>query len=499
MKERKNIDNLFQEKFENFEVLPPENAWNNIESKLKENKKKKRIIPFWWMYSGVAALIALGIFFINPNNKSLEEVQNPVVNQESNSDTKSNSKNDFDPQNTAIEETEKIENATDKVVTTISKENNSINNNPAYKNKTTLGTNFNEKSSLSKSVVSIATASNNSKISKTKSTVNAADVVANNYNNTNKSTLPNNSNSDNNFTKNTNSIADKNEALELENKIVFTTDIKSVDDSIKIDSTKIALVEKNALEELLNEKGKKIIAEQKINRWQVTSSLAPIYFSSTNNGSPLDEKLQNNSKSYNTNLSYGVGVNYALNKKLKIRAGVNNLAVDYNTNGIVFFQSNNAARLEHVKTNEKGAVIQIENKADNKLPTLNLNGSEFNKFNSNLNQRIGYIEVPLEMSYRIVDKKFGVDFIGGLSTMFLNENEISIQTNGLNMAIGEANNLNQIHFSGNLGIGVKYEFIKRFEARIEPIFKYQLNTFTNDDGNFKPYVFGIYSGVSFTF
>lgn len=498
MKERKNLDSLFQEKFENFEVLPPENAWNNIESKLKENKKKKRIIPFWWMYSGVAALIALGIFFMNPNNKNLEDVQNPIVNQESNAGTKSNSNNDFNPQNSTINAPEKTENATDEVVTTISKENNSSNNNPTYNNKTTLKSNFNEKSSSSTSVVSNAIARNNSKFSKTKSTVNSTAIATNNYNTTTNSTLPIGTNSNNN-TKNTNSITDDKLVIETENKIVFTTDIKSVDDSIKIDSTKIAIVEKNALEELLNEKGKKIIAEQKINRWQVTSSLAPIYFSSTNNGSPLDSKLQNNNKSYNTNISFGVGVNYALNKKLKIRAGVNNLAVDYNTNGIVFFQTNNAARLEHVKTNEKGAVIQIENKSDNKLPTLNLNGSEFNKFNSNLNQRIGYIEVPLEMSYRIVDKKFGVDFIGGLSTMFLNENEISIQTNGLNMAIGEANNLNQIHFSGNLGIGVKYEFIKRFEARIEPIFKYQLNTFSNDDGNFKPYVFGIYSGVSFTF
>lgn len=495
MKERKNLDSLFQEKFENFEVLPPENAWNNIESKLKENKNKKRIIPFWWMYSGVAALIALGIFFMNPNNKNLKEVQNPVVNQDSNTDAKSNSNNNFNPLNTTIDAIEKTENITEDLVTTISKENNSSDNKPTYNNKTTLKTNFNEKSYSSENVVSNAVANNNLIISKTESSVNSTTIATSNYNTTTNSTLPIGINSNNN----TNSITNNKPVIETENKIVFTTDIKSVDDSIKIDSTKIAIVEKNALEELLNEKGKKIIAEQKINRWQVTSSLAPIYFSSTNNGSPIDSKLQNNSKSYNTNFSYGVGVNYALNKKLKIRAGVNNLAVDYNTNGIVFFQTNNAARLEHVKTNEKGAVIQIENKTDNKLPTLNLNGSEFNKFNSNLNQRIGYIEVPLEMSYRIVDKKFGVDFIGGLSTMFLNENEISIQTNGLNMAIGEANNLNQIHFSGNLGIGVKYEFIKRFEARIEPIFKYQLNTFTNDDGNFKPYVFGIYSGVSFTF
>ena len=63
----------------------------------------------------------------------------------------------------------------------------------------------------------------------------------------------------------------------------------------------------------------------------------------------------------------------------------------------------------------------------------------------------------------------------------------------------EADNLNNIHFSTNLGIGLKYGFMKSFEFNVEPTFKYLLNTFSSDDGNFKPYVFGIYSGVSYKF
>lgn len=39
MKERKNLENLFQESFENFEAISPENAWENIELKLKREKK----------------------------------------------------------------------------------------------------------------------------------------------------------------------------------------------------------------------------------------------------------------------------------------------------------------------------------------------------------------------------------------------------------------------------------------------------------------------------
>jgi hypothetical protein len=69
----------------------------------------------------------------------------------------------------------------------------------------------------------------------------------------------------------------------------------------------------------------------------------------------------------------------------------------------------------------------------------------------------------------------------------------------LNLKIGEANNLNNVHFSGNLGLGLKYGFFKRLEAHIEPVFKYQINTFNNDAGNFKPFVFGVYSGINYIF
>ena len=107
--------------------------------------------------------------------------------------------------------------------------------------------------------------------------------------------------------------------------------------------------------------------------------------------------------------------------------------------------------------------------------------------------------MPLEVTYKVLDKKFGIDFIGGMSTMILNRNEIYLQSSELNVKIGEANNLNNVHFSGNIGLGFKYDIFRRLEARIEPVFKYQINTFNNDAGNFKPYVFGVYSGINFTF
>lgn len=47
MKELKNIDRLYQEKFKDFEAPPPPEVWSRISEKLDADKKKRRIIPWW--------------------------------------------------------------------------------------------------------------------------------------------------------------------------------------------------------------------------------------------------------------------------------------------------------------------------------------------------------------------------------------------------------------------------------------------------------------------
>ena len=72
MKEQKNIDRLFQEKFKDFEEHPPALVWNQIEKRLPTNESKKRVIPIFWKIGGVAAsLILVGfLYFLITNNQS---------------------------------------------------------------------------------------------------------------------------------------------------------------------------------------------------------------------------------------------------------------------------------------------------------------------------------------------------------------------------------------------------------------------------------------------
>ena len=197
-------------------------------------------------------------------------------------------------------------------------------------------------------------------------------------------------------------------------------------------------------------------------------------------------------------MSVGVGVQYAVNKKLAVRTGVNKVTLGYGTNDVVFFGALNSPGFNTLNTDNFNSNIEVisSNNSDAIKPFEdNLQNME----SGVLNQRMGYYEVPLELSYAVFDRKFGIHVIGGLSTLFLNENSVSVQSPTATLSLGKANNLNDIHFSSNIGLGFKYQFWKSFEAHFEPTLKYQFNTFSRDAGNFKPYFVGLYTGISFKF
>jgi len=415
MSERKNINKLFQEKFENFEVTPDKIVWENIESKLKE-KKKRRVIPFWWKLSGIAAALLIGLLVYNNDSKTSLNIGNGIVNQEKdNSEINGNSAKkasektnniiesiDENSENTININTNK-NNVQSVIVSNNNTKTNSKNENKSVASKTTKNkvnaSSIVEKNSEEK--IAFQSAKNKKTRKRTSSVIsenNSSLAVTSDFKE--KTVLSEvATNKESNTSIANNNTIDK-------NKSVLNPNIKTEETiNKKIDSIKIADVEPNALEELLKEKESKQIIEPKLNRWQVSSNVAPIYFSSISNGSPLDNSLKNNDKSYSANnQSYGVGVNYALNKKLKIRTGINVLNVDYNTNGIVYYKTQSVSgKLANLNPNMMGNSIIIENLSNVNTPFNKIE----QKSEGSLNQKLGYFEMPLEVTYKVLDRPAG--------------------------------------------------------------------------------------------
>ena len=552
MKDNKNIERLFQEKFKDFEALPPQDSWDIIASRLNEKKKKKRILPIWFEFSGIAAsLFIIGSLIWNfsgeSNTTEVPNSNNTIVNTE---DSKGNSNNSniTSPNNEAIVyDSQSNEENLDK------KSNNSINqyneksideklvksklkNNSSRRNGLVSNGKLQNDIDASSNQKGFKKGKNNFKKQSSSVTNSEKALVANTEKNKAKrksksKSIKNNSDFENLFDDNNvvdNNREDKNainkETIDafFENKTSNTTTITNNDSIIKQtnnsdvvvsneiitqDSTLVAEVSKetNLLEELLKEKeaGKnEDEKEEKRSKWAISTNASPVYFNSLAQGSSIDQQFDSNSKNYATTLSLGIAGSYAINNKLSLKTGVNNINISYNTNDVLFdARMNNVENnIPTISRNPEASNMVFSSKVGN---VETLSGDVENVIIENnvgaLQQNISYIEVPLELSYKLLDKKFGIEVIGGMSTLFLNQNNISLVANGIEMEVGRANNLNNIHFSSNVGLGFKYNFWKSFNANFQPMFKYQINTFSENSGNFKPYFIGLYTGVSFSF
>jgi len=546
MSEKKHIDRLFQEKFKDFEAMPPADAWNNIEARL-EDKKKRRIIPFWWKLSGVAAVFILGFFIsqviynqdgnttenaiVNQNNTDKNnasdsqtvkkgypknthgmQAENPVVDASVNSKsnaTDSHNKNNVNPSAVAASDKNEGSNAA-----STSMENKGSNiwdrnksNNKAY---------FHSKSVVAEGKSAHNGSFKNKSTQKKNKTLQLLSSDAKQQNQLAQNTKGSTQQSDGNGIVQTDAKEKNNNEIQAQpdkapinlddlkgnvNSKIATKEIdKKRNDSVTANS-----IATNELEKLLNEKESKSKQESKMNRWQLTSNVAPVFLGSISGGSPIDSTLSRNSKSYNTNVGFGIGVSYALNRKLSIRTGLNKVNMSYDTQDITFFTGIQAKTLTNVNPAASSAMIHVESNvpSTSTVPSegglLPFENSLMHKSSGFLRQEMGYLEMPVEMTYNVLDKKFGVKIIGGFSTLFLQNNNILIISENRDTVLGKANNLNDVHFSTNFGLGVKYSFFRAFEFNVEPTVKYQLNTYSSNSGNFKPYLFGIYSGVSYKF
>lgn len=525
MNEKKNIDRLFQEKFKDFEVAPNDAVWNRISESLPNKKKKRRVIPIWWQIGGVAAaillLVTVGVSVFNSDpNPSVQptivdtDKNNSDANQNSNTNenilnnTRGVEKLEFVDSDTALEQGE---NANDEDNPQHSNSSKQLIQNPKsqlksvatyYENK-----DKGQKTSQSESSDPLTTINNKFKDS---------DVALNTENKERNSSKKKSELLKDSELKSTikKTIEEGNTAVTDNSKTQNTTDssvtennqIEKETEILKEDPKKESLYDAIAdtnKEEDIDEK-----EEDKPNRWSIRPHVAPVYYSSLGNGSSIDQQFADNTKSGDINMSYGIAGSYAVSKKLKVRTGVNLVNLNQTTSGVLAVTNPNPAA--------SVAFTSVGGNAPQKYPNITLNNTtqslslmstssmvasaDLSTYKvGSIDQRIGFIEVPLEVEYALLDKKLGINVIGGFSTFFLNNNELYADLDGVSTLIGEANNINSTSFSANFGLGVDYSLSKQWNINLEPQFKYQLNTFNNTSGDFRPFFIGVYTGISFKF
>lgn len=499
MNERKNIERFFQEKFKNFEAAPPEHLWKNIDASLSKKSNKRKVIPLWWKVAGAAAVLAglllTGNLVFNPSSNS-PDIQGITDTHTADSTTTKT------PTQESVVSNPQTEAPVDKSTTDSVSGNKSEHTaqSPAVNQAVAKTATQDKMEDHQKPSPSPTTPNKNEAIAQTTQAQNQ-DQDSNGNNLSGQTPLktvadPTKDNKDPNS-----NLINKEDALAQE--AVNNTD------TLQKGSQKRSLLE--VVEEMENAKNDALASndpDEKSLRWSVQPNVAPVYYNTLSEGSPISQQFSENSKEGDLSISFGVNVAYQISKRLSIRSGLNTVNMGYATDGIEFGPavSGTTQHQLNVKFNSPSGGSASPNIAlsDGKTPLYTqdseLQARSENSYQGSINQKFGYLEVPMELKYRVVDKKIGLNIIGGFSSLFLTDNKVIISgTNNLKSEVGEASNLNDMSFSTNIGVGVDYQFSKRLLFNLEPMFKYQMGTFSSDDGGFSPYMLGVYTGLSFSF
>ncbi len=475
---KKNLEQLFKESFQDFQEVPDQKVWASIKASLDSKKQKKRMVPIWWGLGGIAATLAILLLTTNPFAEEPKEEQ--IISDRENislpKSSENNNKGAIDS-NSASQVANEGNPISNKAVE--EKENRILEDNLDVASKTAVAT---KRPSNSKRIgVAVVNQAEKSNFTKPEAPLSKKDDTINNNQVAGARDKKNESLNDQ-------VLFDKQEAI-AQNKKKEEDKKQSIYDAIQ---------EQETVEELA--------AENKTGKWSVGPSLAPVYFDATGDGSPVGPDFSSNSKSGNLNLSYGLTVAYEVTKKIKIRSGIHRVDYGYSTNDVVFsstlqaVSTNKIANIDYTPNSETIIVQSKDNaKSSPTLTSKEIALNETPSLEGEMLQQLGYIEVPLEINYAVLDKKFGIDLIGGVSSLFLVDNSVLLESDDLVTEVGKANNINSLNFSANVGMGLNYQFSPKIKINVEPVFKYQLNTFSNVSGTFQPYTIGVYSGFSFRF
>ncbi len=254
----------------------------------------------------------------------------------------------------------------------------------------------------------------------------------------------------------------------------------------------------------------------KIDRWSIMAMASPTYYLSTVTGSESMAKQINSYEQSQLSYSGGVAFAYNISKRFSIQSGLYYSSVGQEVDGInsfAGFRPYDYTKGDHnfeVLTSNgviytSNADVYLLDRSGNRVLSRYTNDNfdpdkaHLPYINSTLYQNFSYLEMPVILRYKFIDKSLDFNLIGGLSYNLLVNNSVTTIMDGSRYKVGTTG-LNQFMISSSLGMGLEYNLSNRFSLNLEPTFRYYLNPFGQAYGlKAHPYSFGVFSGLSYKF
>ncbi len=253
-------------------------------------------------------------------------------------------------------------------------------------------------------------------------------------------------------------------------------------------------------------------------RWSISALMSPTYQSRFGTGE--NEAVSSLMASEEVLVSYsgGLALSYKINKRLSIQSGVYYSSIGKELSGISaysgfkdYYYAKGNPNFEVLTAN--GTVYTENNdifltdrmgsdrvKSDYNIDVFDPEKAALSYIDNSLRQNFGFLELPVILRYKIIDKTIDFNIIGGISSNLLVNNSVYASSESGKKPVGKTEGLNILTFSSSLGMGMEYNISNNLSLNLEPTFRYFINPFSNiTDRGIHSYSFGVFSGISYKF
>ena len=256
------------------------------------------------------------------------------------------------------------------------------------------------------------------------------------------------------------------------------------------------------------------------NRWSISALFAPTYQSRITSGENEAVSRAMAAEQNIVNYSGGLALSYKINRRFSIQSGLYYSTIGKELTGINaysgFGQQNNAKGNPVFAVTTSDGTIRTSNSdiflkdglAADRIQTYYNNNvfdpvkESLTYLDNSVRQNFSYLELPVILRYKVIDRALDFNIIGGVSSNLLVNNSVYASADGSKTQVGTTEGLNLITFSSSLGMGMEYSFANNLSLNLEPTFRYYISPFNDIDipgMKIHPYSFGVFSGITYKF
>jgi opacity protein-like surface antigen len=257
------------------------------------------------------------------------------------------------------------------------------------------------------------------------------------------------------------------------------------------------------------------VSETMGQRFMVGASLTPAMGLSPSGQDMKLSELMNGERSrpsYTTGLTFG----YKISDRLTINSGIGLASMGQTITGVDVFAGLSdfySVKSNYLYTVETASGLILAGNTDlyltdhqNRVGTL-VQGNvtdpskyDLKQVGDNIQQVFRYLELPLMLRYKVIDRKVGLNLSGGLAYGFLVDNSAYTGEGSEMIRVGSTEGINTHNLSSQLGLGMEYNISSNISFNLEPVFKYYVTPVSSISGPlYKPYSLGFWSGLFFRF